>query len=134
MTIRNIDPATKAKPRIAAAVHGRSMEEEVRTIVRNVLAQPAGPGGLGSRIQARFAAIGVELGLPSRSQAAREASRLPVDGRQVVDGASAWLPGRHAGPAKPCQQMRQSARVRTGRDGRRIASRPREQILAAALS
>ena len=74
LTIRNLEPAIKDKLRRAAAAHGRSMEEEVRTILRNALAQPAAPGGLGSRIQARFAALGgVELDLPARSQAARAA-------------------------------------------------------------
>ena len=74
LTIRNVEAAIKDKLRMAAAAHGRSMEEEVRTILRNVLAQPTAPGGLGSRIHARFAVIGgVELDLPSRSQAARAA-------------------------------------------------------------
>ena len=35
LTIRNIDDATKDKLRQVAALHGRSMEEEVRTILRN---------------------------------------------------------------------------------------------------
>ena len=74
LTIRNVEPAIKDKLRRAAAAHGRSMEEEVRTILRNVLAQPTAPGGLGDRIHARFAAIGgVELDLPTRSQAVRSA-------------------------------------------------------------
>ena len=72
LTIRNIEQVIKDKLRMAAAAHGRSMEEEVRTILRNVLAQPTAPSGLGSRIHARFAAIGgVELDLPTRSQAVR---------------------------------------------------------------
>jgi antitoxin FitA len=75
LTIRNVEPAIKDKLRMAAAAHGRSMEEEVRAILRNVLAQPTAPGGLGSRIHARFAAIGgVELDLPSRSQPVRAAN------------------------------------------------------------
>ena len=75
LTIRNIESVIKDKLRMAAAAHGRSMEEEVRTILRNVLAQPAAPVGLGSRIHARFAAIGgVELDLPTRSQAVRAAN------------------------------------------------------------
>lgn len=40
LTIRNIEQVIKDKLRMAAAAHGRSMEEEVRTILRNVLAQP----------------------------------------------------------------------------------------------
>ena len=75
LTIRNIEPVIKDKLRMAAAAHGRSMEEEVRSILRNVLAQPIATSGLGSRIHARFAAIGgVELDLPTRSQAVRAAN------------------------------------------------------------
>lgn len=67
LTIRNIEPALKDKLRHAAAAHGRSMEEEVRTILRNVLTQPAATTGLGSRIHARFARLGgVELPLSER--------------------------------------------------------------------
>ena len=75
LTIRNLEPVIKDKLRMAAAAHGRSMEEEVRSILRNVLAQPTATSGLGSRIHARFAAIGgVELDLPTRSQAVRAAN------------------------------------------------------------
>ena len=75
LTIRNLEPAIKDKLRMAAAAHGRSMEEEVRTILRNVLTHTAAPGGLGSRIHARFSALGgVELNLPDRSEPARAAN------------------------------------------------------------
>lgn len=71
LTIRNLEPSIKDKLRIAAATHGRSMEEEVRTILRNVLAQPAATTttmGMGDRIHARFAALGgVELDIPPRT-------------------------------------------------------------------
>jgi antitoxin FitA len=60
LTVRNLDEATKAQLRLQAARHGRSMEEEVRTIL------PDGPG-LGQRIHAHFASLGgVELELPAR--------------------------------------------------------------------
>lgn len=72
LTIRNIETEIKDKLRLAAAAHGRSMEEEVRTILRSVLSQPAAATGLGSRLNARFAAIGgVELPQPDRSSPAR---------------------------------------------------------------
>jgi antitoxin FitA len=75
LTIRNIEPAIKDKLRLAAAAHGRSMEEEVRTILRNVLSQPAASGGLGSRIHGRFAMLGgPDLELPQRSETQRGAS------------------------------------------------------------
>ncbi|MFM7362849.1 MAG: FitA-like ribbon-helix-helix domain-containing protein [Cyanobium sp.] len=71
LTIRNLDDHTKAQLRIQAARHGRSMEEEARTILRSAIEarQPAEAGrGLGSRIQAHFAPLGgVELNLPERS-------------------------------------------------------------------
>ena len=75
LTVRNVEPAIKDKLRRAAAAHGRSMEEEVRTILRNALSQPAAAGGLGSRIHARFAALGgVDLPLPTRKDRVRAAS------------------------------------------------------------
>lgn len=68
LTIRNLEPSIKDKLRLTAAAHGRSMEEEVRTILRNVLAQPAQTMGMGDRIHARFAALGgVELDIPPRT-------------------------------------------------------------------
>jgi plasmid stability protein len=72
LTIRNIETEIKDKLRLAAAAHGRSIEEEVRTILRSVLSQPAAATGLGSRLNARFAAIGgVDLPPPDRSSPAR---------------------------------------------------------------
>lgn len=75
LTIRNLEPAIKDKLRLAAAAHGRSMEEEVRTILRNALTQPGSSGGLGSRIHARFAALGgaADVALPPRTDAPRAA-------------------------------------------------------------
>lgn len=74
LTIRNVDPAIKDKLRLAAAAHGRSMEEEVRSILRKVLTQPMATDGLGSRIHARFSALGgVVLDLPERTETTRAA-------------------------------------------------------------
>ena len=74
LTIRNLEPGIKDKLRLAAAAHGRSMEEEVRTILRSVLAQPAPTTGMGERLRARFAALGgVELELSTRSGPAKAA-------------------------------------------------------------
>ena len=75
LTIRNIEPAIKEKLRLAAAAHGRSMEEEVRTLLRNMLTQTTQSGtGLGSLIHARFSAIGgVDLNLPERRDLPRAA-------------------------------------------------------------
>ena len=74
LTIRNLDERTKTQLRIQAARHGRSMEEEARTILRSAIEarQPvAGGKGLGSRIHEHFAQLGgVELELPERSSPA----------------------------------------------------------------
>lgn len=74
LTIRNLDSAIKDKLRAVAARHGRSMEAEVRDILRDALIPAKPDRGLGSRIRARFAAEGgVELELPVRTDAARPA-------------------------------------------------------------
>ena len=74
LTIRNLDLNLKDRLRVAAATHGRSMEEEVRVILRNVLTQAPAGSGLGSRVHARFTALGgVDLELPSRSERPRAA-------------------------------------------------------------
>jgi plasmid stability protein len=41
LTIRNLDPAVKTRLRVQAAQNGRSMEEEVRTIIGRALDTPA---------------------------------------------------------------------------------------------
>ncbi|HEY4250753.1 MAG TPA: plasmid stabilization protein [Roseomonas sp.] len=63
ITIRNLDETLKAKLRVRAAVHGRSMEDEARDILGNVLnREPAAPIDLAAAIRARFAPLGgVEL-------------------------------------------------------------------------
>jgi antitoxin FitA len=63
ITIRNLDDATKSRLRVRAAVHGRSMEEEARNILRNELNRAqAQPRDLAAAIRARFAPLGgVEL-------------------------------------------------------------------------
>jgi plasmid stability protein len=77
LTIRNLDDTIKAQLRLQAARHGRSMEEEARTILRQAVTQPpeAEDGsGLGSRIHAHFAALGgVDLDLPARASTAEGA-------------------------------------------------------------
>jgi plasmid stability protein len=75
LTVRGLDDETKARLRVSAARHGRSMEAEVRSILEEALPAQQPSGGLGSRIHARFADIGgVELDLPSRSEMPRAAS------------------------------------------------------------
>ena len=76
MTIRNIDDHLKAKLRIQAASHGRSMEDEARDILRIALssATPSGQS-LVDAIRAKVAPLGgVELETPLR-----EEIRTPTD-------------------------------------------------------
>jgi plasmid stability protein len=74
LTIRNLDEELKARLRVEAAVHGNSMEEEVRCILRKALTGAPSAKGLGSRISARFKAVnGVDLELPPRADAPRPA-------------------------------------------------------------
>ena len=58
ITIRNLDDALKAKLRVRAARLGRSMEEEVRVILRSVLTEEDVPRSLGQSIHQRFAGLG----------------------------------------------------------------------------
>lgn len=69
ITIRNLDESLKARLRVRAAHRGRSMEDEVRHILRAALSQePAESANLGEAIQRRFQALGgVELKLPKRA-------------------------------------------------------------------
>jgi len=67
LTVRNIEPAIKDKLRLMAAAHGHSIAEEVRSILRRSVTQGTKPCGLGSRMHARFIAMGdVVLPLPER--------------------------------------------------------------------
>ena len=68
ITIRNLDEQTKARLRVRAAHHKRSMEEEARNILRAVLAEQAVTArNLADAIRARFQPLGgLELRLPAR--------------------------------------------------------------------
>jgi plasmid stability protein len=63
ITIRNLEEPLKARLRIQAATHGRSMEDEARDILRCALnREPNQPANLAAIIRARFAPLGgVEL-------------------------------------------------------------------------
>jgi plasmid stability protein len=75
LTVRGFDDELHARLRVRAAQHGRSMEAEVRAILREQLLASPPAAGLGSRIHARFAALGgVELEPPSRSESPRAAA------------------------------------------------------------
>lgn len=75
LTIRDFDDELKAVLRVRAAEHGRSMEAEVRAILRSALTAPSSGVGMGTRIQQRFAGTG-PVELPPRTERAR-AAELP---------------------------------------------------------
>ncbi len=67
ITIRNLDESLKRRLRVRAAEHGRSMEEEVRDIIRQAVGSPMSSENLGEVIHRRFAGLGgVDLPLPQR--------------------------------------------------------------------
>jgi len=67
LTIRNLDDDLKTRLRVRAALHGQSMEEEVRGILRLALTAPPKTTGLGQRLVARFRETAGDLPLPPRS-------------------------------------------------------------------
>ena len=72
LTIRNIDPQVQKRLRVRAAEHGRSVEAEVRQILRETVGAEAETGkpeevNLAEAIRRIFAPLGgVELELPPR--------------------------------------------------------------------
>ena len=59
--VRNIENEVKARLQRRAARHGRSMEEEVRDILRNAVNEQDGAaGGLGMEIASMFAKVGLD--------------------------------------------------------------------------
>jgi plasmid stability protein len=68
ITIRNLDEKTKAKLRVRAAHHNRSMEDEARNILRSALTEDSAASyNLAEAIAKHFQSLGgVELTLPKR--------------------------------------------------------------------
>lgn len=68
ITVRKLDERVKRRLRVRAADNGRSMEEEVRLILREAVRRDAEPEkGLGTAIHELFKPLGgVELELPPR--------------------------------------------------------------------
>ena len=69
ITVRNLDEWVKQKLRVRAAANGKSMEQEVRDILRAAVEEERLPAqDLASAIRSRFAPLGgVELELPPRT-------------------------------------------------------------------
>ena len=63
--VRDLEDDVKTRLKRRAAHHGRSMEEEVRHILRNAVKEENQPQPrLGSRISSRFAKVGLASDLP----------------------------------------------------------------------
>ncbi len=76
MTIRNLDEKLKARLRIQAAKHGRSMEDEARDILRSALSTASSRASLVKSIRSRIEPLGgVELQIAPR-ESMREALDL----------------------------------------------------------
>ena len=96
ITIRNLEDDTKHRMKLRAALHGRSMEEEVRDVLRRATAQEDGPGDLAASVRRRLSTA--EPHLPAReamhasglglslSDAVLEAARqLGINASQVCE-------------------------------------------------
>ena len=70
ITIRNLDDEVKTHLRVRAASNGRSMEEEVRLILRDAVGRKPSSRNLVSIIRSHFGPTnGVDLELPPREPA-----------------------------------------------------------------
>jgi antitoxin FitA len=99
LTVRNLEDSLKSRLRLRAAARNRSMEDEVRHILRAALQEPAAPApDLGARIRARFAAFGdVQLPLGERE---------PVRPPPVLAAAAPGRPGRQRAAAAHARRVK----------------------------
>jgi antitoxin FitA len=77
--VRDLEEEVKVRLKRRAEHHGRSMEEEIRHILRNAVKESGRPiTSLGSRIAARFAGVGLAADLPElHGQSPRSAEFKP---------------------------------------------------------
>jgi antitoxin FitA len=62
--VRNIEDGVKTRLQRRAKRNGRSMEEEVRDILRNAVNQETPSGGLGTEISMLFSKTGIDSDIP----------------------------------------------------------------------
>lgn len=63
--VRNIEDSVKARLQRRARRNGRSMEEEIRNILRSAaVEEPLLTGGLGTEIAGLFNKVGIEADIP----------------------------------------------------------------------
>lgn len=97
LTVRNLEDSLKSRLRLRAAARNRSMEDEVRHILRAALEETAVPStDLGARIRARFAGLG-DIQLPI---AEREPVR-PSPGFAQASAASSGTRRQAASRSRP---------------------------------
>lgn len=72
ITIRNLDEDLKKRLRVRAAEHGRSMEEEVRDILRQAIGKSPKRYDLAAAIRARVLPLGGEDVPTARREPLRE--------------------------------------------------------------
>jgi len=109
ITIRNLDDDVKTRLRVRAADSGRSMEEEVRLILRDVVGRKPNPRNLADIIRSHFGpANGVDLELPPR-----EPGRDPV-----------LISGSRSGPRPRPRRSRSGTRGASFRTRARSTGRP----------
>ena len=78
LLVRNLDDRLKARLQRRARMHGRSMGEEAREILRNALRDPEPMKGLGTEIAVLFRGRGLQEDIPEvRGHAARPAIFKP---------------------------------------------------------
>jgi plasmid stability protein len=77
--VRDIEEGVKARLKRLAERHGRSMEEEIRQILRNAAKESSRPiARIGSRIAGRFSGTGLKTDLPElRGQLVQPADLEP---------------------------------------------------------
>jgi len=76
LVVRNLEEDVKMRLKRRAARHGRSMEDEVRDILRDAVKnEHQRAEGLGTRLARRFAGRGLDFDIPEiRGEPARPAS------------------------------------------------------------
>jgi antitoxin FitA len=65
LVVRNLEDVVKTRLQRRARRNGRSMEEEIRDILRSAAVEtPCPSGGLGKEISALFAKVGLDTDIP----------------------------------------------------------------------
>ena len=74
VSIRGLDDQVRERLRVRAALHGRSMEAEIRAILLDTVGAPSTSEGIFPTLLQRFGDLGgVELDLPPRTSPPRAA-------------------------------------------------------------